>query len=145
MTEAGSEQFAPETAAPAAMPPAERHAAPEAVSAEAREPQPHAPVPERAPAVAIEAAAQPEVRIPPVVEQVAAAPVVREPVVAAPAPDLKSAGLVQIETNPGKAATAPSMPEETRESAPRRRTRPREVYSAETSEPLVQIETRSAD
>jgi hypothetical protein len=46
-----------------------------------------------------------------------------------------------IETDPNKAATV--MPViESREQAPRRRQRPREIYTAEHNEPLVMIETQ---
>jgi ribonuclease E len=67
---------------------------------------------------------------------------------ATPAPAAQVAesggGLVQIETDPSKAATAAviSQPESTA-TAPRRRQRPREVYTAADHEPLVQIETQS--
>jgi hypothetical protein len=47
-----------------------------------------------------------------------------------------------IETDPHKAASvAPAA--ESREHAPRRRQRPREVYTIENSEPLQQVETHS--
>jgi ribonuclease E len=52
-------------------------------------------------------------------------------------------GLVQIETAPSKlAAVAVRQTETSHEPATRRRSRPREVYSMESSEPLVQIETQ---
>lgn len=51
-------------------------------------------------------------------------------------------GLVQIETDPGKFASL-ATPQHNNEPAPRRRPRPREVYTAQEQEPLVQIETRS--
>jgi ribonuclease E len=56
-----------------------------------------------------------------------------------------SSGLVQIETDPIKRATVAvtAQPDETTSSASRRRSRPREVYNMESSEPLVQIETHS--
>jgi ribonuclease E len=54
---------------------------------------------------------------------------------------LSEAGLVLIETDPNKAASTSPAPE-SREHAPRRRQRPREVYTAENSEPLVMIETQ---
>jgi ribonuclease E len=77
------------------------------------------------------------------VETVASAP---EPVQAATpiqvsAPIARS-DLVQIETDPVKRATAPLPEVEATSPAPRRRSRPREVYNMETSEPLVQIETQ---
>ncbi|MBU1425682.1 MAG: Rne/Rng family ribonuclease, partial [Gammaproteobacteria bacterium] len=61
---------------------------------------------------------------------------------AAPQIDLSSSGLTLIETDPDKAAiVAPVV--ETREHAPRRRQRQREVYTMENSEPLQQVETQS--
>jgi ribonuclease E len=69
-----------------------------------------------------------------------AAPAVAAPV-AAPI-DLSSSGLTLIETDPSKAASVAPMPE-SREHAPRRRQRPREIYSIESSEPLQQVETHS--
>lgn len=56
-------------------------------------------------------------------------------------PSLTDAGLVMIETNPQSAASPAPMPEQSTAS-PRRRSRPREVYTAESSEPLVMIETQ---
>jgi ribonuclease E len=70
-----------------------------------------------------------------------------KPAAVAPAPvvaqiDLSSSGLTLIETDPNKAATiAPVV--ESREHAPRRRQRPREIYTIENNEPLQQVETRS--
>jgi ribonuclease E len=56
--------------------------------------------------------------------------------------DLGSSGLTLIETDPNKAVSvAPAA--ESREQAPRRRQRPREVYTIENSEPLQQVETHS--
>ncbi len=56
---------------------------------------------------------------------------------------IASSGLVQIETAPSKlAAVAASPTEVAQQPATRRRPRPREVYSMENSEPLVQIETQ---
>jgi len=52
-------------------------------------------------------------------------------------------GLVQIETDPGKAASEAGAPMPSGEHAPRRRQRPREIYTAESAEPLVQIETHT--
>jgi ribonuclease E len=75
----------------------------------------------------------------------APAAAVAAPAVAAPAAaplDLSSSGLTLIETDPGKAASVISVPE-SREHAPRRRQRPREIYSIESSEPLQQVETHS--
>ena len=54
---------------------------------------------------------------------------------------LSEAGLVLIETDPNKTASTAPVPEN-REHAPRRRQRPREVYTAENNEPLVMIETQ---
>jgi ribonuclease E len=73
--------------------------------------------------------------------------VVASAAVAAPvtAPvDLSSSGLTMIETDPNKAASiAPVM--ESREHQPRRRQRPREIYTIENNEPLQQVETRSSN
>jgi ribonuclease E len=70
------------------------------------------------------------------------APRAAEAVAPAAAPlDLSSSGLTMIETDPSKAASI-SAPE-SREHAPRRRQRPREIYTIENSEPLQQVETRS--
>ncbi len=55
---------------------------------------------------------------------------------------LNASGLVLIETDPIKCAASPVTETETTPQAPRRRPRPREVYSMENSEPLVQIETQ---
>jgi hypothetical protein len=49
-----------------------------------------------------------------------------------------------IETAPGKAASIPPATE-SRSQPPRRRERPREIYTAESSEPLQQVETRSSN
>jgi ribonuclease E len=57
------------------------------------------------------------------------------------APALSAAGLVMIETDPNKAAFI-VVPQESSTPAPRRRARPREVYTAESNEPLVMIETQ---
>ena len=56
-------------------------------------------------------------------------------------PSLSEVGLVMIETDPNKAATVAPVPE-VRDHAPRRRQRPREIYTAENNEPLVMIETQ---
>ncbi len=57
--------------------------------------------------------------------------------------DLKASGLTLIETDPNKAASVIVAATETREHAPRRRQRPREIYTMENSEPLQMVETRS--
>ncbi|HMC13249.1 MAG TPA: Rne/Rng family ribonuclease [Gallionellaceae bacterium] len=54
-----------------------------------------------------------------------------------------SSGLVQIETDPVKVATVVNTQPQNQEHAPRRRQRPREIYTLEKNEPLVQIETHS--
>ena len=51
-------------------------------------------------------------------------------------------GLEQVETDSSKRTTTPIAPAETPSTDTRRRSRPREVYSMENSEPLVQIETQ---
>jgi ribonuclease E len=51
-----------------------------------------------------------------------------------------STGLVMIETDPNKAANI--VVQENSAPAPRRRPRPREIYTAENNEPLVMIETQ---
>jgi hypothetical protein len=98
---------------------------------------------------------QPSVaELPPVTEQPlvaerTAAPIA-QPVKTAPAPvqpgipeALSTSGLILIETDPIKRATVASAPTaEATPPAPRRRSRPREVYNMESSEPLVQIETQ---
>ena len=56
--------------------------------------------------------------------------------------DLSNSGLTLIETDPNKAASIAPVPE-SREHAPRRRQRQREVYTIENSEPLQQVETQS--
>jgi len=53
-----------------------------------------------------------------------------------------SGGLVQIETAPSKRVAATAA-ESAQQPSSRRRSRPREVYSMESSEPLVQIETQN--
>ncbi|MBU0622497.1 MAG: Rne/Rng family ribonuclease [Gammaproteobacteria bacterium] len=58
--------------------------------------------------------------------------------------DLSSSGLTMIETDPNKAATVAPVPE-SRNQAPRRRQRQREVYTIENSEPLQQVETHSSN
>jgi len=51
---------------------------------------------------------------------------------------------VLIETDPVKraAVAVAAQPDETAPSGSRRRSRPREIYNMESSEPLVQIETQ---
>ena len=57
---------------------------------------------------------------------------------------ISDSGLVQIETAPAKlAAIAEVQTETAHQPASRRRSRPREVYSMDSSEPLVQIETQN--
>jgi ribonuclease E len=57
---------------------------------------------------------------------------------------LSNSGLVQIETAPSKvAAITSAQAEVSQQPVTRRRPRPREVYSMESSEPLVQIETQN--
>ncbi len=70
------------------------------------------------------------------VEQIA----VPAPVHASTATDIN--GLVQIETNSAKLAATPTTRTESTPATSRRRSRPREIYSMESSEPLVQIETQ---
>jgi len=59
-----------------------------------------------------------------------------------PPVDLSSSGLTLIETDPNKAASIAPAPE-SREHAPRRRQRQREIYTIENNEPLQQVETQS--
>ena len=64
---------------------------------------------------------------------------------AAPAPvkvDLSSAGLTMIETDPNKAASVVVPASSSQDRAPRRRSRPREIYTAESNEPLILVETQ---
>ena len=63
------------------------------------------------------------------------------PVHASTATDIN--GLVQIETDPAKFAATPTTRTESTPATSRRRSRPREIYSMESSEPLVQIETQN--
>jgi ribonuclease E len=68
------------------------------------------------------------------------------PVVASSAPisvDLGNSGLTMIETDPNKAASVVIPAPEMTAHAPRRRQRPREVYTMENSEPLQMVETRT--
>jgi ribonuclease E len=60
----------------------------------------------------------------------------------APAATPGNGGLIQIETDPSKFSSSAARPEK-EVPAPRRRPRPREVYTAEEQQPLEQIETRS--
>ena len=55
--------------------------------------------------------------------------------------DLNASGLTMIETDPSKAASVVAVIPESREHAPRRRQRQREIYTLENSEPLQQVET----
>jgi ribonuclease E len=89
--------------------------------------------------------AAPAVAAPAPVAAPAAAPAAA-PVAAAVLPpvDLSSSGLIMIETAPGKAASIPPATD-SRSQPPRRRERPREIYTAENSEPLQQVETRSSN
>ncbi len=57
--------------------------------------------------------------------------------------DLGSSGLTLIETDPNKAAAVVVPAPEMTAHAPRRRQRPREIYTMENSEPLQMVETRS--
>jgi ribonuclease E len=105
-------------------------------------PEQHTPAPK------VEVAPRPTPQVPAAEVEVAASPMPQiqaaKIVVAQPAPqiDLSSSGLTLIETDPNKAATIAPAPE-TREHAPRRRQRQREVYTMENSEPLQQVETQS--
>ncbi len=54
---------------------------------------------------------------------------------------LGETGLVMIETDPGKASNIVA-PQEPSAPAPRRRQRPREIYTVDNNEPLVMIETQ---
>jgi ribonuclease E len=122
--------------------PAEVQAAPEtAVAYEAPAPSASiavenvaaaAPVHAETPAPAFQSAPQP---------MVAAAPEPVHATPAVPAAPVDLGGLEQVETAPHVAA--PSAEAHPQAHAPRRRQRPREVYSVETSEPLEQVETRS--
>ena len=56
---------------------------------------------------------------------------------------LSSAGLTMIETDPVKAVTVIAAAPESREHAPRRRQRQKEIYTIENNEPLQQVETQS--
>ncbi|WP_283744300.1 Rne/Rng family ribonuclease [Sideroxydans sp. CL21] len=61
---------------------------------------------------------------------------------ALPPVDLGSSGLTLIETDPTKTASIAPV-QESREHAPRRRQRQREIYTIENSEPLQQVETHT--
>ena len=56
---------------------------------------------------------------------------------------IAASGLVQIETDASKRAAVAAPQVESTPPVSRRRSRPREVYSMENSEPLVQIETHT--
>jgi ribonuclease E len=71
-----------------------------------------------------------------------ATPVAVAAPIAAPI-DLSNSGLTMIETDPNKAASIAPAAAESRDHAPRRRQRQREVYTMENSEPLQQVETQS--
>jgi len=84
-----------------------------------------------------------EIAAPVVVE--ALAPVIETVAPVAPAVSvetLNQAGLVMIETDPNRAP--PPVVKDAPPPVTRRRTRPREIYTAENAEPLVMIETQSA-
>ncbi|OIR09497.1 ribonuclease E [mine drainage metagenome] len=74
--------------------------------------------------------------------QVQAAKSVATAAQAMPPVDLGSSGLTLIETDPNKAASIAPV-QESRENAPRRRQRQREIYTIENSEPLQQVETHT--
>jgi hypothetical protein len=79
----------------------------------------------------------------PAVVAPAATPIVAPAAATVIAPvDLSSSGLILIETDPNKAASVAPV-QESGQRAPRRRQRPREVYSIEDSEPLQQVETHT--
>ena len=59
--------------------------------------------------------------------------------------DLSASGLTMIETDPVKASTVEVAMPDVGAHAPRRRQRPREIYTIENSEPLQQVETRSGN
>jgi ribonuclease E len=114
----------------------------------------HAPVEVVETAKAAEVRAEQAVEVAPPVEAApaAAAPVTGKPkaepiVVAAPVvdwnPPSAEGSLEQVETASDKIASAPAQATELTQAAPRRRQRPREVYTEEVSEPLVQIETQN--
>ena len=80
------------------------------------------------------------------------APIVKEPAVVVPpvapamiqaSPPASGSGLVQIETAASKRA-AFAMQNDAPSPVTRRRARPREIYSADSNEPLVQIETQNS-
>jgi ribonuclease E len=75
-------------------------------------------------------------------EQAPAYESVPQPLIAAPEAATEAASaLEQVETDPN--AAAPVAAPAAAAHAPRRRQRPREIYSVEDSEPLEQVETRS--
>jgi len=69
------------------------------------------------------------------------APVATARAVAPISSDMDAGGLTLIETDPNKVASVAAVPER-RDHAPRRRQRPREIYTMENSEPLQMVETR---
>jgi len=69
------------------------------------------------------------------------APVATALAVAPISSDMDASGLTLIETDPNKVASVAAVPER-RDHAPRRRQRPREIYTMENSEPLQMVETR---
>ncbi|MFH2135228.1 MAG: Rne/Rng family ribonuclease, partial [Pseudomonadota bacterium] len=85
------------------------------------------------------AAAPVEVQAAAPVAAVAAPAVANKPAIAA---DLSATGLTMIETDPNKAAAVVAPAQERTAHSPRRRQRPREIYTIENSEPLQQVETR---
>ncbi|GAB4124609.1 MAG: Rne/Rng family ribonuclease [Sideroxydans sp.] len=70
-----------------------------------------------------------------------------EPLVTPPAApvqlDLSAVGLTLIETQPDKIASIVPTTDDGEARPPRRRQRPREIYTAENNEPLQMVETRS--
>jgi ribonuclease E len=126
-------------AAPA-TPAAEHHATPVETPVAAHivhAPEPVAAPPAHAPEPVVVA------HVPAVAEQPAAP-------VAAPAPapvqytPTSESNLEQVETAPAKLAAVAAAPIDAAPPVTRRRSRPREVYSMENSEPLVQIETHNS-
>ncbi len=74
--------------------------------------------------------------------QVQAAKSVATAAPAMPPVDLGGSGLTLIETDPNKVVSVTPV-QESREHAPRRRQRQREIYTIENSEPLQQVETHT--
>jgi ribonuclease E len=136
-SQASQSTAAPQAAAPARIKPSEYVAYPEGM---ARPVKPTEIVchPTNKP-VAVQA---------PAAEIVQTTAPVAAPAVANSAPislDLNGSGLTLIETDPNKAASVVIPAPEMTAHAPRRRQRPREVYTIENSEPLQQVETRSGN